>query len=473
MNEQLTQFIEHARWFGGKGRPFRVTSSERHPLPEPDLPADQTADSVRSLEQHGCAVTVELVTLTYDDQQGGTDLYQVPIAYYSESQLDLRHALVGVWEDDELGQVFAYDALHDHHATPLWLHAFAGGRRADGLTFHRVGETELDLSARSTILTGEQSNSSVAFGDDSLMKLFRRVTPGRNPDIEILEALTEAGNEHVASLHGWVETTGGSGEPLQLGLLQQFLRTASDGWELALASLRNLYADAVEHPEESGGDFASEAHRLGVAVAEMHTTLAEHFPTETWGSDDLGRIADEMGARLDAALDVVPALQEHADALRRIFDAVRECEGPVVAQRIHGDLHLGQTLRTVRNWKIIDFEGEPAKSLEERRRPDSAWRDVAGMVRSFDYAAELTRIDHEQAAGDADSLDEPLAREWADRNLTAFLVGYQESSGSEVDRQLLTAYAVDKAVYEAVYEARNRPAWLPIPLGAVARLTEA
>ena len=329
MNEQLTQFIEHARWFGGKGRPFRVTASARHPLPEPDLPGDEAADSLRSLERHGCAVTVELVTLTYEDDRGGSDLYQVPLAYYRESQLDLRHALVGVWEDDDLGQVFAYDALHDHHSTPLWLQALAQGRRADGLVFHRVGDAELDLSARSTLMTGEQSNSSVAFGDDTLMKLFRRVTPGQNPDIEILKALTEAGNEHVAALHGWIETSGESGETLQLGLLQQFLRTASDGWELALASLRNLYAEQVERAEEAGGDFASEAHRLGVAVAEMHSTLAEHFPTESWGAGDLGRIADQMGARLDEALDVVPALQEHADALRRIFDAIRECEGPV------------------------------------------------------------------------------------------------------------------------------------------------
>ena len=473
MNDQLTQFIEHARWFGGKGRPFRVTGSERHPMPEPEVTGDEAADSVRSLEQTGRAVTVELVTLGYDDDLGGTDLYQVPIAYYRESQLDLRHALIGVWDDDELGQVFAYDALHDHHATPLWLHAFAEGRRADGLAFHRVGDAELDLGARSTLMTGEQSNSSVAFGDDTLMKLFRRVTPGRNPDIEILEALTEGGNEHVATLHGWVETTGGSGDTLQLGLLQQFLRTASDGWELALASLRNLYADGVVHAAESGGDFASEAHRLGVSVAEMHVTLAEHFPTETWGQPELARIADGMDARLDAAIDVVPQLAAHAHALRRIYHAIRATDGPVIAQRIHGDLHLGQTLRTVRNWKIIDFEGEPAKPLEERRRPDSPWRDVAGMLRSFDYAAELTRTDHEQAAGDSDSLDEPLAREWADRNLTAFLQGYQEASGHEVDRRLLSAYTADKAVYEAAYEARNRPAWLPIPLGAVARLTQA
>jgi maltokinase len=140
---------------------------------------------------------------------------------------------------------------------------------------------------------------------------------------------------------------------------------------------------------------------------------------------------------------------------------------------VHGDLHLGQTLRTVKNWKIIDFEGEPAKPLAERRRPDSPWRDVAGMLRSFDYAAELARIDHADATGDADEHDQVLARLWSARNVRAFLTGYQEADGGEIHEVLVTAYAADKAVYEAVYEARNRPAWLPIPLGALARLSSA
>ena len=142
----------------------------------------------------------------------------------------------------------------------------------------------------------------------------------------------------------------------------------------------------------------------------------------------------------------------------------------VTAQRVHGDLHLGQTLRTVASWKIIDFEGEPAKPLEERRLPDSPWRDVAGMLRSFDYAAELTRLDHEQATGDSDHHDAERARDWSSRNAEAFLAGYRDASGASVDQVLLTAYAADKAVYEAVYEARNRPTWLPIPMAALARI---
>ena len=457
-SEQLHAFIGNARWFGGKGRGFTVTGCRRLVMPGSETPDETT----------GRTVVVELVSLAYDD--GGSDVYQVPISYYGAEQLLLHHALVGRWEDSELGEVWAYDALHDHAATPAWLHSFADGVTAGELEFHRVGEEELDLEARSTLLSGEQSNSSVMFGETALMKLFRRLTPGHNPDIEILAALTEAGNEHVASLFGWVDTRTEEGELLQLGILQQFLRTASDGWELALASLRNLFTTGDVPARESGGDLASEAYRLGEAVAHMHLSLAGAFPVEEWGRDELAGLADAMSQRLDTAVQVVPEMADFAPALHGIFDSVRHVAAPVRVHRVHGDLHLGQTLRTVKNWKIIDFEGEPAKSLEERRRPDSPWRDVAGMLRSFDYAAEVSRRDHEQATGDTDSHAEERAREWASRNTTAFLAGYRDATGTDVDQVLLTAYATDKAVYEAVYEARNRPGWLSIPLAALARL---
>ena len=183
----------------------------------------------------------------------------------------------------------------------------------------------------------------------------------------------------------------------------------------------------------------------------------------------MDRLADGMLQRLRDAGRAVPQVAELEEPLAGLLDAARHAT-PVRAQRVHGDLHLGQTLRTVKGWKIIDFEGEPAKPLAQRRRPDSVWRDVAGMVRSFDYAAELTRRDHLTSTGDADHTDRVHAREWAQRNLTAFLAGYDEATSHEMDHDLLTAYAVDKAVYEALYEARNRPTWLPIPLAALRRL---
>jgi maltokinase len=462
----LEQFIGAARWFGGKGRSFTVGDVRR--LGWLDPPGDRDGNTPKA--------RIELATIEYDD--GSSELYQLPLAYYTDVQDRLEHALVGQWEDEELGEVFVYDALQDRHSAALWLQAFHDRRRTDDLVFHRLEGHELDTEAPSSLFSGEQSNSTVRFGEDSLMKVFRKVTPGRNPDVEIHEALTKADNEHVAALYGWLESTapaGGEEEPLQLAMLQQLLRTASDGWDLALASVRDLYAEADLHADEVGGDFAAESHRLGVATAEVHDALAACFPTHTWGPAELSELAQAMHRRLDAAVDVVSELAEHTDRLRATFDAVAGLSEPVVVQRIHADFHLGQTLRTVRGWKIVDFEGEPAKPLSERIRPDSAWRDVAGMLRSFDYAAHAVEADVEEEGAQI----EYRAAEWVERNRTAFLEGYVEANdrvkGGELssDQQvLLRAYEVDKAVYETVYEARNRPDWIAIPMSAIERLTK-
>jgi maltokinase len=458
----MEQYLSAVRWFGGKGRPFAVAAVR----PLPWLSGEGETPRVR----------IELVTVAYDRGGSGADseTYQLPLAYYDKPQEHLDHAMVGTWTDDDLGEVFVYDALHDHEATPLLLHGFAEEQAVDGLRFYRVADHDLDVEARSAVLSAEQSNSSVAFGEDSLMKVFRKITAGRNPDIEIHEALTRAGSENVAALYGWLEVVLDQGhEPVQLAMLQQFLRTASDGWELGLTSVRDLYADPDVSPADAGGDFAAEAHRLGGAVAEVHLALADAFPKGTVALDDL---ADAMSRRVDAAVSVAPGLAEHAAALRARFDAVRALGTPLVVQRIHGDLHLGQTLRTVKGWKLVDFEGEPAKALADRVEPDSPWRDVAGMLRSFDYAAHILE------EPPADSLEPrehraSRAAAWAERNRNAFLDGYREVTGHDGRGEdtepaiLVAAYEADKAVYEVVYETRNRPEWVWIPLEAIDRLT--
>lgn len=460
----LAAYIAEVRWFGGKGRGMRVSGVRRLEWLESDPPAGTPH------------ARVELVTVEYDD--GDTELYQVPLAYYAEPQERLAHALLGVWTDEELGEVHAYDALHDRVATHQWLEAFAASRTDEEMVFHRLEGHELDLEAQSALFTGEQSNSSVRFGEDSLMKVFRKLTPGRNPDIDIHEALTRSGSDHVAALYGWLEAPAhGTHEPLQLAMLQQLLRTASDGWGLALASVRDLYAEGDLHADEVGGDFAGESHRLGTATAEVHESLAREFPTQTWGPTELADLAAAMRRRLEEAVSVVPRLEPHRTALEATFDAVAAIDEPVRVQRIHADYHLGQTLRTVRGWKIVDFEGEPAKPLSERVRPDSPWRDVAGMLRSFDYAAHAVERDVE----DGGPQIAYRAQEWSERNRHAFLEGYlearpgtAESAGPTPGQEvLLRAYEADKAVYETVYEARNRPTWLAIPLGAIDRLTSA
>ena len=220
-----------------------------------------------------------------------------------------------------------------------------------------------------------------------------------------------------------------------------------------------------------GGDFAGDAHRLGVTVSEVHEILREQFGTQDL---DGAATADAMRQRLSAAVSVVPELAEHVPALHAVFGRLADVKG--VGQRVHGDLHLGQTLRTSLGWKLVDFEGEPAKPLAERRLPDSAWRDVAGMLRSFDYAAQ-------SVVKDLHSVDQAgaqlayRANEWVQRNREAFLTGYgkhrQFDGGTALtdeEQSVIDAYEADKAVYEVIYEARNRPGWLGIPLQAIDRI---
>jgi maltokinase len=434
---------------------------------------------------------VDLAEVSYDD--GGSELYQLPLALYPEPEHRLDHAFAGWWEDPDVGWTHAYDAVHDREAMAAYLRAFVFP--PDGpLTFNQVPGEPLDPTAPSTPFTGEQSNSSVVFGEQALLKIFRRVTPGANPDIEIHDVLTRAGSDNIAALLGWVEAdadrggfeTGaerlpqppgsgaerlpqpaGSGR-LQLGMLQQFLRTASDGWELALTSVRNLFAEADLYADEVGGDFAAEAQRLGEAIARIHDLLAEHFPTAERTAADHAELAKAMTTRLDDAVDVVPELAEHAPALRDLFAAVATIQSGTI-QRIHGDLHLGQTLRTAKGWKIVDFEGEPAKPLSERVMPDSAWRDVAGMLRSFDYAPRVAAMTAAATGDDGSEQRAYRAAEWSARNQAAFLEAYAGGELSADEQTLVAAYVADKAVYECVYEARNRPAWLSIPMAALSQ----
>ncbi len=478
MLNALQKFVEQARWFGGKGRSFTVTDRRR-------LGVLATPVSGSGAESPG--VAIDIVEISYDD--GETQYYQVPLACYLEPQERLGHALIGPLDDPDFGPVLAYDAVHDREAMRHWLTAFADAETpsdsgpAGDLVFHRLPGHDLDLDTHSTLFSGEQSNSSVAFGDDALMKVFRRLTTGINPDIEIHEVLTRAGSDHVAALYGWLDCATDDGV-VQLAMLQQFLRTASDGWDIAQASVRNLLAEADLHAGEVGGDFAGEAARLGAALAESHATLAENFPTDRRGPHELRGLAAAMIARLEEALSVGDDLLPHAERLRELFAAVGALPADTV-QRIHGDLHLGQTLRTVAGWKIVDFEGEPAKPLADRRLPDSRWRDVAGMLRSFDYApqavlAETAGIPSTSAHGtvieaEGEGQRRYRATEWTERNSAAFLNSYVDTahtgrSLTDDERTLLAAYIADKAVYEFVYEIRNRPTWVGIPLTAISHL---
>ena len=457
----LAHWLPNQRWFAGKGRPFTV----------------EAVTALGVLTEHPWRSDVWLVRVGYSDGTGGSETYQVPLVRRPEPADQVSHVLVGETDDPDYdGRSWWYDALHDKEVTGAWLAGIAG-QHQDGMLEFVPGPAaeDLPLDASSLVITGEQSNTSLVFDDVAILKVFRRVYPGRNPDIEVHQALgklADGGARHVAKLLGHVSArwTGDGGEQwLDLAMLQEFFKTASDGWELAKISIRDLYAEADLHASEVGGDFAGEAFRLGQATAEVHADLAQALPTGHLDGPELTELAAQMAHRLDAALPQVPQLADYETGLRAAFAALGGHQAGVPVQRVHGDYHLGQVLRTSHRWVVLDFEGEPLKPLSERTGLDSPVRDLAGMLRSFDYAAKQLLADH--------PLHPQLtyrADEWFQRNRDAFLDGYVGSGGRDPreDEVLLRAYEADKAVYEAVYEARNRPSWLPIPLASLARLTE-
>lgn len=296
----------------------------------------------------------------------------------------------------------------------------------EALAEERPGFTrfrELPHIDRPRRFSGEQSNTSVFYGR-LLLKVFRRLEVGSNLDVEIHRAL--AGTGLVAEIYG-VWQAGG----VDLGVFLQALKDPLDGFVLARDAAR------------TGTDFTSHAHALGVSLAGVHHGLAEVLETGTGSREGLRSMFE---AHYRQAAAEVPQLAEAEPVLRRVLDDLGD--GTFPTQRIHGDCHMGQVLLSDGQWRWVDFEGEPLKSLEERRRPDSPLRDIAGMLRSFGYAA-------------ADAPDPG----WEGACRAAFLDGYGLTDLSE--NALLRAYEIDKAIYEVVYEARNRPTWLHIPLRAL------
>jgi maltokinase len=221
---------------------------------------------------------------------------------------------------------------------------------------------------------------------------------------------------------------------------------------------------------ETSHDLGAEAAQLGEAVAAVHTNLASTLGQDLMSRKDVARLRDGMRARFEAAQSAIPPLTPHAEGARAVFAGVDEDACGEIMHRVHGDLHLGQVLRTPNRWLLIDFEGEPATPLDERLAPQSPLRDVAGMLRSFDYAAtmELRACRHPDPAGSREITDR-----WLAKARQAFLRGYTKSAGTDLREcaSLLAAYELDKAVYEVGYETRNRPELAEVPLAAVRRLT--
>jgi len=418
----LPDVLPTLRWFGGKDRPITAV----RPLRTTPLADDLVH------------VIVEV------EQPGRTELYQLIISEHSDG----------------------FDATADPERNGLLLEKIAAGERVNGITFAHEQGVELRTSLRGRPIGVEQSNTSLIYGQQYILKIFRKLARGENRDLVLHRALRSVGCEHIALPLGSISTEL-DGAPVTLAMLQEFLPDAVEGWDMAKTSVRDLMAEADLHAFEVGGDFAGEAHRLGHAVARVHADLAEAFGARQADDDAITHAIAGMQRRLDTVLEAVPELGRYEDALRATFDEARKHIGQISIQHIHGDLHLGQVLRTVQGWLLIDFEGEPAAGVEERNALRSPLRDVAGMLRSFDYAARQLLV------GQPD--DDQLAyraMEWTKRNRAAFCDGYAEVAGDpRDDAHLLRAFELDKAVYEVAYEHANRPEWLTVPLSSIARMT--
>ncbi|MBO1332723.1 phosphotransferase [Streptomyces sp. VRA16 Mangrove soil] len=426
LTELLRRWLPGQRWYSGSGH--RIT--------------DVSVAAATELAPDCFHLLIRVQESTERDAAH----YQLVLGATRTPPPRLRHCVVGRVDGPDGHELVVYDAVHDHRVAVLLLDRIRRGGTTGHLHFESFPRSAVPAGLTPRVVSTEQSNTSIVYGDQLILKLFRRVQRGTNPDLEVPTALSRSGYPWVPAPSAWFCTT----VPFwaTLGMVQPFISGAVDGWTLAL------------NPATARDGFVEQAHHLGRTTGELHMALASAFPTRPPTPHHLPRLAEEMTRRLVHAAAAVPALSRHSPALRDIFAVASEAGDDLPLQRIHGDLHLGQVLWARGRWHVVDFEGEPSQPMAERCADRSPMRDIVGMLRSFDYAGHMGRGAHP---------------DWADRCRTAFCAGYGEAGGFDplAAEPLLRAYEADRAVYEVLYEASHRPDWTAVPLRAVARLTSA
>ncbi|MGI8713413.1 MAG: maltokinase N-terminal cap-like domain-containing protein [Solirubrobacteraceae bacterium] len=444
----IVVWLENQRWYASKSRTVTRVEIEQ---------CVAVADSPSLL----------LALIGADFATGGRELYQLPLAILSPAQAGDRAAVTTTVAG------VAVDAVADPELVRELLRQIDGQASIDTddgrLRFRRPargGELALDGAARP--MGVEQSNSSVVFGSETVLKVFRRLEPGINPELEVLRFLTGRGFANIAPLQGWYEYEGRS-FAATLGVAQRFFAEAVGGWELALDQIRS---------DPKG--LLIELGSLGTVTAQLHNALASDpddpaFSSQPSSPEAMALLTQTIDADVERTFARLTDTDERVAAIagrgRELRDqitsaAVRDVGGRSI--RTHGDYHLGQTLHGAggHGWLIIDFEGEPARSLDERRGKTSPLRDVAGMLRSFAYAASSVG-----ALGDGSAFEDRARETFLEHYFSAIepvLLPAEETAISN----LLSIFELEKAVYELRYELDNRPDWLPIPVAGIARLLE-
>lgn len=519
-NHLLPAFLKARRWFGGKARRFRTLEIiETIPLGEMDS-----------------LVQILLIQITY--AEGNPEVYVLPLAYAEESEsgriaAEFPDAIIAHYEDADRRGIL-YDGVYSDIFCNDLLKCIAGNGTISGqagrLLAYRGSAYGKSMSGwdsrlKASVLKAEQSNTSIVFGEELFFKLYRHVEEGVNPDLEITRYLTEvAAFTHIPTFAGGLEYRRADGETMSLGILQERVPNQGDSWSYFLRTVRDYYQRVLERgverreislnpklsaaiskqwsPSWAEDLMAEEPVRLmrllGQRTAELHNALAaatgdvafipEPFTLsfQQWISQSMVKLVKQVLGLLD---DNLPQLPQAAQPIARdvlgggpdIVNRIREFGAKEMAAmriRIHGDYHLGQVLVNANDFTIIDFEGEPARSLAERRMKHSALKDVAGMLRSIQYAAYIS-LYHEPTLESAEKAELVLwADFWCRQMGTVFLAAYldnvRNSTGIPGDASqqevMLTTFLLEKAVYELGYELNNRPEWVLIPLRGIKHL---
>lgn len=500
ISKLLPEFIHSRRWFRAKARTIsEVRVEDVVPLPAASY----------------------LFVLQVAYTEGESDTYLLPVSLMAKADdavldagglepLAVLHPRSG--QDRVLYSAFANPAFRSALLSVIAENQSFTGKKG---TFSAVrieapaaGTPDFNPQLDSSVSRAEQSNTSVVFGDQFILKLFRKVEPGINPDVEVGAFLTEHSFANTPAVLGRMEYRNNTeNAAYSAGILQKFVANRGDAWKYTLDSLSGFFDRALRSGDADNirqliGDYAASARLLGQRTAEMHAVLASgqepDFLPESFTSSDAAALYEEMHRQADTTFNLLRQKQSsiagagaesarellvREDRVRELFKDLKNSQVNADRIRFHGDYHLGQVLYTGHDFMIIDFEGEPARPLSERRSKTLALRDVAGMIRSFQYAAYAALFG--QVPGSAANSDNSEAVErwsaaWYKAVSDIYLKGYFETSGNaafipqspEERRLVLDAFLLHKALYEVAYELNNRPDWVRIPLRGILGLIQ-